>query len=66
MEAAEPQKHFTKEEEDVLAGWCTKLIEWGHPPRVDALRTLASGLLQAIVTINQYLTFVNHLNLLNR
>lgn len=45
-EGAELLKHFTKEEESVLADWCTKLIEWGHPPRVETLRTMASRLLQ--------------------
>ena len=43
---AERLQHFTQAEEDVLVQWCCKLIEWGHPPRVETLRTMAFGLLQ--------------------
>ena len=46
IEAAKNQKLFDDEEEKALVEWCIKLINWGHPPRVETLRTLTSGLLQ--------------------
>ncbi len=45
-EGAKDQELFSDDEEKALVEWCIELINWGHPPRVETLPTLASGLLQ--------------------
>lgn len=45
-DAAEDQQLFSKVEEEELVNFCVQLIDWGHPPTVENLRTIATGCLQ--------------------